>query len=152
MKEVQKSTAVSLMKTSSDEISLVEQSTTATTTTVIGKSSINNCIISMNSNGQYQIKPRIMMKEPTKTTISPIIFPTTSATNSSSIQSENLNFKIQRKNSNYYFSFRTLFASADDNDLDSWRWQEDHNQNGSVAGNSHDFYRSKAPLAGTKCN
>lgn len=84
LKEVQKSTTLSLMKT--EEISLLEQSTT-TTTTVIGKNSINNCIISMNSNGQYHIKPRIIMKEPTKTTLSPLIFPTTSATNSS-IQSK----------------------------------------------------------------
>jgi hypothetical protein len=38
-----------------------------------------NCIISMNSNGQYQIKqthPRIMVKDPVKT-MSPLIFPTT---------------------------------------------------------------------------
>lgn len=61
--------------------------------TIITKnqSSINNCIISMN-NGQYQIKPRIIMKEQVKATMNPIIFPTTSAgaivnTTTSSIQS-----------------------------------------------------------------
>jgi hypothetical protein len=38
-----------------------------------------NCIISMNSNGQYQIKqthPRIIVKDPVKT-MSPLMFPTT---------------------------------------------------------------------------
>lgn len=42
--------------------------------------SISNCIISMNSNGQYQIKPqnRIIMKEPGKT-MNPLIFPTTTS-------------------------------------------------------------------------
>lgn len=90
MKEVQKSSStVSLMKTT-DEISLIEQSTTSTTTTtMIGKNSINNCIISMNQNGQYQIKPRVIVKEPVRATgMSPIIFPTTSSTNNTSIQSK----------------------------------------------------------------
>lgn len=89
IKEVQKVQPISIMKNPADEISLIEP--TVTTAAVIGKNSINNCIISMNSNGQYQIKPRIIMKDSTKTTMSPIIFPTTSATNNSSIQSE---FKI----------------------------------------------------------
>lgn len=51
-----------------EEFSLMEQSNM-------------NCIISMNSNGQYQIKqthPRIIMKDPVKT-MSPIIFPSTTA-------------------------------------------------------------------------
>jgi hypothetical protein len=90
LKEVQKSSStVSLMKTTSttDEISLIEQSTTSTTTTtMIGKNSINNCIISMN-NGQYQIKPRVIVKEPVNA-MSPIIFPTTSSNNNPSIQSK----------------------------------------------------------------
>ena len=95
LKEVHKSSSVSLMKT--EEINLLEQSTTATTTTtMISKNSINNCIISMNSNGQYQIKPRIIVKDPVKTTMTPIIFPnssipiTTISSNSSSIQSKSL--------------------------------------------------------------
>jgi hypothetical protein len=60
-----------------------------------------NCIISMNSQGQYQIKqthPRIIVKDPAKT-MSPIIFPTTTGSHqpatiganpaiSSNIQSE----------------------------------------------------------------
>jgi hypothetical protein len=79
------SSTVSLMKTT-DEISLIEQSSTTSTTTtsMIGKNSI---IIGMN-NGQYQIKPRVIVKEPT-TAMSPIIFPTTSSTNNNtSIQSK----------------------------------------------------------------
>jgi hypothetical protein len=61
------------------------------------QSSINNCIISMNSNGQYQIKqshPRIIVKDQVKT-MSPLIFSpnqpvvtTISSVNNSSIQSE----------------------------------------------------------------
>lgn len=64
--------------------------------TIIAKSqnSINNCIISMNSNGQYQIKPRIIMKEPVKATMSPLIFPTTSTTTG---QIGNSNSSIQSK-------------------------------------------------------
>ncbi|KAG5674481.1 hypothetical protein PVAND_004449 [Polypedilum vanderplanki] len=85
MKEAQKSIVpTSLIK--SEEMNLIEP-------TIITKSqnSINNCIISMNSNGQYQIKPRIIMKDSTKATMSPLIFPTaTSSTignsNNSSIQ------------------------------------------------------------------
>ncbi|CRL00971.1 CLUMA_CG014164, isoform A [Clunio marinus] len=52
--------------------------------TIISKgqqSSINSCIIS-NNNGQYQIKqnhPRILVKEPSLKTMSPLIFPTSSA-------------------------------------------------------------------------
>lgn len=60
-------------------------------------SSINNCIISMNSNGQYQIKqshPRIMVKDQVKT-MSPLMFSpsqpvvtTIGSVNNSSIQSK----------------------------------------------------------------
>lgn len=97
LKEVHKTSSISLMKT--DEINLLEQSTTAmtTTTTMISKNSINNCIISMNSNGQYQIKPRIIVKDPVKTTLTPILFPTTSipittiSGTASSIQSKKIN-------------------------------------------------------------
>lgn len=89
LKEAHKSlvptTTTPLIK--SDDLNMIEP-------TIITKSpnSINNCIISMNSNGQYQIKPRIIMKEPVKANMSPLIFPTTSATsgvgtNNSSIQS-----------------------------------------------------------------
>lgn len=103
-----------------EDMSLVEP-------TIITKSqnSINNCIISMNSNGQYQIKPRILMKEPVKGTMSPLIFPTTSSStgqignSNSSIQSMYIH-PIERKKSiicifriSIYSSW-PLFASADD--------------------------------------
>jgi hypothetical protein len=70
------------------------------TTTIItkGQNSINNCIISMNSNGQYQIKPRIIMKESVKATMNPLIFPTTSSTqivNTNSIQSKYFSIALQ---------------------------------------------------------
>lgn len=59
-----------------EDFGVIEQSTIITK----GQSSINNCIISMNSNGQYQIKqshPRIIVKDPVKN-MSPLIFtPTT---------------------------------------------------------------------------
>jgi hypothetical protein len=99
-----------------EDMSLVEP-------TIITKSqnSINNCIISMNSNGQYQIKPRIIMKEPVKGTMSPLIFPTTSSStgqignSNSSIQSEHIQksiicISIIRI---YIYSSWPLFASTD---------------------------------------
>ncbi|KAL7042896.1 hypothetical protein ACKWTF_001327 [Chironomus riparius] len=77
LKEVHKTTGTTPMTAmiKTEDMNLVES-------TIITKSqnSINNCIISMNSNGQYQIKPRIIMKEPVKATMSPLIFPTTSTT------------------------------------------------------------------------
>lgn len=82
MKEVQKPNEINHLETTV---------TTATTaTTMISKNSINNCIISMNSNGQYQIKPRIIVKDPVKATMSPLIFPNTTSSggNNQSIQSE----------------------------------------------------------------
>lgn len=67
--------ATSVIK--SEEFGLIEQSM------ITKSSSINNCIISMNSNGQYQIKPRIIMKDPVKT-MSPLIFSTAPVTNAAS--------------------------------------------------------------------
>ena len=101
LKEVHKTTGTTqttaMIKT--EDMNLVEP-------TIITKSqnSINNCIISMNSNGQYQIKPRIIMKEPVKATMSPLIFPTTSTTtgqignSNSSIQSEYIHIQAQKIN------------------------------------------------------
>lgn len=89
LKEAQKTTGVTTTMIKTEEMNLVEPA-------IITKSqnSINNCIISMNSNGQYQIKPRIIMKEPVKATMSPLIFPTTS---SSTGQIGNSNSSIQSK-------------------------------------------------------
>lgn len=92
-----------------EEFSVMEQSTMITK----GQSSINNCIIQMNSNGQYQIKqshPRIIVKDPVKT-MSPLMFPTTTSMHqpvvttmgNSNIQSEltPINFEINF-NPNFY--------------------------------------------------
>jgi hypothetical protein len=86
LKDTHKTTVGPIIK--KEEMSIVDSPAIAITKS---QNSINNCIISMNSNGQYQIKPRIIVKEPVKT-MSPLIFPTTSGSignsNNSSIQSE----------------------------------------------------------------
>jgi hypothetical protein len=96
VKDIQKSVIPSTSVIKQEDFNLIEQSSIITK----GQSSINNCIISMNSNGQYQIKqshPRIIVKDPVKT-MSPLMFPAPSGmqpvvttignVNNSSIQSE----------------------------------------------------------------
>lgn len=98
LKDVHKTTPTTAM-IKTEDMGLVEP------TIIKSQNSINNCIISMNSNGQYQIKPRIIMKEPVKATMSPLIFPTTSTTtgqignSNSSIQSKHISIhKNEKKN------------------------------------------------------
>lgn len=63
-----------------------------------------NCIISMNSNGQYQIKqthPRIIVKDPVKT-MSPLMFPTTTSMHQPTVVttiggSSNIQSKFKRR-------------------------------------------------------
>ncbi|CAO1363484.1 unnamed protein product [Diamesa hyperborea] len=91
MKELQlKPQLQSHMQSDDGSYSLLDNTTTMSTMSTMmmatkssNINSINNCIISVNSNGQYQIKqqtnnPRIVMKEPVKT-MSSLLFPTTTS-------------------------------------------------------------------------
>lgn len=91
MKELQlKPQLQSHMQSDDGNYSLLDNTTTMSTMSTMmmatkssNINSINNCIISVNSNGQYQIKqqtnnPRIVMKEPVKT-MSSLLFPTTTS-------------------------------------------------------------------------
>lgn len=72
VKEIQSSVIPSTSVIKQEDFNLIDQSAMLTK----GPTSISNCIISMNSNGQYQIKqshPRIIVKDPVKT-MSPLIF------------------------------------------------------------------------------
>lgn len=74
VKDIQKSVIPSTSVIKPDDFNLMDQTTMITR----APSSISNCIISMNSNGQYQIKqshPRIIVKEQVKT-MGPLMFPT----------------------------------------------------------------------------
>lgn len=101
VKDTQKPVIPSTSVIKQEDFNVIEQSTIITK----GQSSINNCIISMNSNGQYQIKqshPRIIVKDPVKT-MSPLIFPTTTGVpvvttiGSSNIQSKLVLFNPEIK-------------------------------------------------------
>lgn len=73
VKEIQSSVIPSTSVIKQEDFNLIDQSAMLTKGPT---HSINNCIISMNSNGQYQIKqshPRIIVKDPVKT-MSPLIF------------------------------------------------------------------------------
>lgn len=75
VKDVQKPGIPSTSLIKQEDFNVIDQSAIITK----AQSSINNCIISMNSNGQYQIKqshPRIIVKDPVKT-MNPLMFPTT---------------------------------------------------------------------------
>ncbi|CAO1312564.1 unnamed protein product [Diamesa serratosioi] len=88
MKELQLKPQLSHMQSDDGSYSLLHNTTTMSTMSTMmmatkssNINSINNCIISVNSNGQYQIKPqtnnpRIVMKEPVKT-MSSLLFPAT---------------------------------------------------------------------------
>ena len=90
MKELQLKPQLSHMQSDDGSYSLLDNTTTMSTMSTMmmatkssNINSINNCIISVNSNGQYQIKqqtnnPRIVMKEPVKTMSSLLFPPTTS--------------------------------------------------------------------------
>lgn len=91
MKELQlKPQLQSHMQSDDGSFKLLDNTTTMSTMSTMmmatkssNINSINNCIISVNSNGQYQIKqqtnnPRIVMKEPVKT-MSSLLFPTTTS-------------------------------------------------------------------------
>lgn len=81
VKDYPKSVMPSAIK--QEDFGLIDPTMMAKTAT-----SINNCIISMNSNGQYQIKPRIIMKDPVKT-MSPLIFPTQTGMHQAIVTSAN---------------------------------------------------------------
>ena len=116
VKDVQKSVIPSTSVIKQEDFNLIEPST------------INNCIISMNSNGQYQIKqthPRIIVKDQVKT-MSPLMFPTTTgihqqqqsvvttigSVNTSNIQSKFWSFKKSgQPNKTFFHSSWSLFSS-----------------------------------------
>lgn len=73
VKDIQKSVIPSTSVIKPDDFNLMDQTALITR----APTSISNCIISMNSNGQYQIKqshPRILIKDQGKT-MGPLIFP-----------------------------------------------------------------------------
>lgn len=73
VKDIQKSVIPSTSVIKQEDYNLMDQTAMITR----APSSISNCIISMNSNGQYQIKqshPRIIVKDQVKT-MGPLLFP-----------------------------------------------------------------------------
>lgn len=101
VKDLHKSVVPSTSVIKQEDFNLIEQQQQPT---MLAKtSSINNCIISMNSNGQYQIKPRIIMKDPK--TMSPLIFPGSTGMHQQTTIGSNNGIQSKHEHKTFFRSF-----------------------------------------------